>query len=113
MELKLNGSTHLYGIMGYPVAHSLSPAMHNAAFAALELNCAYVPFPVEDISSAMQGFRALGIKGVSVTIPHKQAVMPFLDRIDPVAKRIGAVNTLTITNGTISGYNTDWQGAGP
>ena len=107
----INGSTQLFGIMGSPVTHSLSPAMHNAAFAELGLNCTYVPFPVEDVASAMQGFRALGIKGVSVTIPHKQAVIPYLDSIDPVAKKIGAVNTLQIEGKTISGSNTDWQGA--
>ena len=109
--MTLNGATQLFGIMGNPVTHSLSPAMHNAAFAKLNLNCAYVPFPVENVQPAMNGFRALGVKGVSVTIPHKQAVIPFLDNIDPVAKRIGAVNTLKIDDQSISGYNTDWQGA--
>jgi shikimate dehydrogenase len=85
--------------------------MHNAAFTELGLNCVYVPFPVTDVSSAMLGFRALGVKGVSVTIPHKQAVIPYLDSIDPVAQKIGAVNTLRIENNRITGSNTDWQGA--
>jgi len=109
--MEFNGATQVYGIMGNPVAHSLSPAMHNAAFAELGINCIYVPFPVTDVSSAMQGFKALGIQGVSVTIPHKQAVIPYLDSIDPVAEKIGAVNTLQIENNRISGFNTDWQGA--
>nr|MBF0222912.1 shikimate dehydrogenase [Desulfobulbaceae bacterium] len=109
--MAINGATHIYGIMGNPVTHSLSPAMHNAAFAELGLNCAYVPFPVQDVASAMYGFKALNIKGVSVTIPHKQAVIPYLDTIDPVAKNIGAVNTLQIIDNRISGFNTDWQGA--
>lgn len=107
----INGSTELYGIMGWPVGHSLSPAIHNRAFRELELNKVYVPFPVEDVETALNGFRAINVSGVSVTIPHKQAVMSFLDTIDPVAARIGAVNTLVIKEGRIHGTNTDWQGA--
>jgi len=107
----VDGTTEIYGIMGFPVAHSLSPAMHNCAFADLSLNKIYVPFPVADVAAALQGFRALGVRGVSVTIPHKQAVLPFLDSIDPVAAAIGAVNTLIIKNGRIHGLNTDWLGA--
>lgn len=106
-----DGNTEVYGIMGWPVSHSLSPALHNRAFAELDLNKVYVPFPVEDVEAALAGFRATGIRGVSVTIPHKQAVIPFLDTLDPVAAKIGAVNTLVIKNGTIHGHNTDWQGA--
>ncbi|MDG4475106.1 shikimate dehydrogenase [Thiovibrio frasassiensis] len=109
--MAINGATELYGIMGNPVSHSLSPAMHNSAFAALGLNKAYLPFVVQDVAQAMTGFRALGIKGVSVTIPHKQAVMQYLDSIDPVAEKIGAVNTLLIDQGAIHGANTDWLGA--
>ena len=109
--MQIKGKTILHGIMDNPVSHSLSPAMHNSAFAALNLNCAYVPFPVEDVGAAMAGFRALGVRGVSVTIPHKQAVMAHLDVIDPVAEKIGAVNTLHIEGKTIKGLNTDWIGA--
>ncbi|MCB2184469.1 MAG: shikimate dehydrogenase [Desulfobulbaceae bacterium] len=109
--MKINGKTILHGIMGNPVSHSLSPAMHNSAFASLGLNCAYVPFPTADVQEAMAGFRALGVRGVSVTIPHKQAVIDFLDSIDPVAEKIGAVNTLLITDKKIKGLNTDWIGA--
>jgi len=109
--MRINGRTILHGIMGNPVSHSLSPAMHNSAFAALQLNAAYVPFPVSDVAAAMTGFRALGIRGVSVTIPHKQAVIALLDDIDPVAAKIGAVNTLDIQHGRIIGHNTDWLGA--
>jgi shikimate dehydrogenase len=97
--------------MGNPVSHSLSPAMHNAAFKACDLNNVYVAFDVEDVLRAMDGFRALGVCGVSVTIPHKQAVIPHLDAIDPVAEKIGAVNTLVIEDNHIHGYNTDWNGA--
>ena len=109
--MQIDGKTKLYGIMGNPVAHSLSPAMHNAAFQACGLNKAYVAFEVVDVPHAMDGFRALGIGGVSVTIPHKQAVIPLLDAIDPVARKIGAVNTLLVDGDHIKGYNTDWIGA--
>ncbi|MFZ5758533.1 MAG: shikimate dehydrogenase [Thermodesulfobacteriota bacterium] len=109
--MEINGRTVLHGIMGNPVSHSLSPVMHNSAFAAVGLNAVYVPFPVIDVAPALTGFRAIGVRGVSVTIPHKQAVIPLLDAIDPVAAKIGAVNTLLIDNNRIIGYNTDWLGA--
>ena len=109
--MKISGTTRVHGIMGNPVSHSLSPVMHNAAFAAIGENGVYVPFPVEDVAGAITGFKALGIRGVSVTIPHKQAVIGHLDEIDPVAERIGAVNTLVFFEGRVKGYNTDWLGA--
>ncbi|MEN8258811.1 MAG: shikimate dehydrogenase [Thermodesulfobacteriota bacterium] len=109
--MKINGATTVHGIMGNPVSHSLSPAMHNAAFAALGANGVYVPFPVEDVAGAMTGFKALGVRGISVTIPHKQAVIEYLDDIDPLAEKIGAVNTLVLNDGRVKGYNTDWLGA--
>jgi len=109
--MQLDGATKIYGIMGKPVSHSLSPAMHNAAFRAQGLNKVYVAFEVTDVARALDGFRAIGVGGVSVTIPHKQAVMPHLDAIDPVAQKIGAVNTLLIEDMHIRGYNTDWIGA--
>lgn len=109
--MTINGKTIIHGIMGKPVSHSLSPAMHNAAFKALGLNSVYLPFPVSDVRTAINGFRAIGVKGVSVTIPHKQAVMAELDIIDPVAADIGAVNTLVFNEGEITGLNTDWIGA--
>ena len=111
----IDGTTGLYGIMGNPVAHSLSPVMHNAAFAALGENKVYLPFQVEDVEAALVGLKALNIRGISVTIPHKQAVLPFLDRIDPIAQRIGAVNTIAIADECgkkiLCGSNTDWVGA--
>lgn len=107
----INGATELYGILGNPVRHSLSPAMHNAAFAALGLNKVYVPLGATDAGEALAAFRTLGVRGASVTIPHKEAVLPFLDSIDPVAVRIGAVNTLVLTGRSIHGMNTDWIGA--
>lgn len=110
--MQINGATELYGILGWPVRHSLSPAMHNAAFAALDMNRAYLPLPTTDVPVALAGLRALGVRGASVTIPHKQTVIAQCDRIDPVAAKIGAVNTLVIDEqGLISGHNTDWLGA--
>jgi shikimate dehydrogenase len=109
--ITINGRTEVYGIIGNPVSHSLSPAMHNRAFAALGLNKVYLPFEVREVADAMTGLRALGIRGASVTIPHKQAVIHHLDEIEPVAARIGAVNTLVIDGPRIKGYNTDWLGA--
>ncbi len=109
--MNISGTTRVHGIMGNPVSHSLSPAMHNAAFAATGENGVYVPFPVEDVAGAMVGFKALGVRGISVTIPHKQAVIAHLDDLDPVAEKIGAVNTLVLSAGRLKGYNTDWLGA--
>ena len=109
--MQLNGATRTYCIIGSQVTHSLSPAIHNAAFRACGLNKVYVAFNVQDVPRAMDGLRALGICGVSVTIPHKQAVIPHLDAIDPVAQKIGAVNTLHIDGMHIHGYNTDWIGS--
>ncbi len=109
--MSIKGTTLVHGIMGNPVAHSMSPAMHNVAFAECGLDGVYVPFPVTDVEGAMAGFLALGVRGVSVTIPHKKAVIPFVDELDPVAARIGAVNTLVNDAGRLLGYNTDWIGA--
>jgi len=112
---EIDGNTEVYGIVGNPVGHSLSPLMHNAAFAALGENRVYVGFQVEDIADAVKGIRALNIRGVSVTIPHKESIIPCLDAVDPVALRIGAVNTVNVVGqgGTrlLCGSNTDWVGA--
>lgn len=109
--MPINGVTELYGILGNPVGHSLSPAMHNAAFRHLGLNKVYLPLPSADPAAALIGLQALGFKGVSVTIPHKQAVIPLLSSIHPLAAKIGAVNTLCFTDDGIHGSNTDWLGA--
>lgn len=111
----IDGKTALYGIVGHPVCHSLSPVMHNAAFAELGENRVYVPFPALDVRAAVEGIKALGVQGVSVTIPHKEAVIPLLDEIEEVARQIGAVNTIMVREdrGTkrLCGSNTDWLGA--
>jgi shikimate dehydrogenase len=107
----IDGTTQVFGILGRPVAHSLSPAMHNAAFREVGLNAVYVAFPVADLAQAVAGLRGLQIPGVSVTIPLKEDIIPLLDEIDPQAEKIGAVNTVVNREGHLTGYNTDWRGA--
>ncbi|WP_378956349.1 shikimate dehydrogenase [Pelosinus sp. sgz500959] len=108
----ITGKTKTLGILGCPVGHSLSPLMHNAAFAALTLDYIYVPLPVEPdhLGQAIAGLKAMGFVGMNVTIPHKVTVMPYLDEIHPSAQLTGAVNTIVIKNGKCIGYNTDGQG---
>ena len=107
----IDGATRVYGLLGRPVVHSLSPAMHNAAFREVGLNAVYVAFPVTDLASAVAGLRGLQIPGVSVTIPFKEEIIPLLDELDPQAARIGAVNTVVNRDGRLTGHNTDWLGA--
>jgi shikimate dehydrogenase len=113
----IDGHTQLVGLIGWPVEHSMSPAMHNAAFAALGLNWRYVPLPVAPgcVEAAVRGLSALGFRGANVTVPHKQAVMPALDMLADDAQALGAVNTVVVDrdeNGgaRLSGYNTDAAG---
>jgi shikimate dehydrogenase len=107
-----SGTTQVCGIIGDPIGHSLSPEMQNAAFGAEGLNFIYLPFRVkkEDLGDAISGIRALNIRGLNVTIPHKVHVIPFLDEIDILAEKIGAVNTIVNEKGIIKGYNTDASG---
>jgi len=109
----ITAKTTLVGLIGWPISHSVSPVMHNAAFADLRLNWRYVPLPVhpERVAEAVAGVRALGLRGVNVTVPHKQAVMPHLDRWSPAAAAIGAVNTIIVgEDGELLGDNTDAAG---
>ena len=109
----INGRTRLVGVIGWPVSHSLSPRMHNAAFAALGLNWVYVPLPVapEQVEAAVRGLAALGFGGANVTVPHKAAVAPFMDELTPTAAAIGAVNTIVVRpDGTLFGDSTDGAG---
>lgn len=101
----------MYAVIGDPVAHSLSPAMHNRALAACGLPGVYVGFHVTDLAAAVAGIRALGIRGVSVTLPHKVAVMRLLDEIDETARAVGAVNTIVNRSGVLKGSNSDGLGA--
>jgi len=102
----------VYGIIGDPVNHSLSPIMHNLAFREKNIKAVYGAFRVSspDLAKAVEGIRALNIKGVSVTIPHKEKVMEYLEKIDETAYKIGAVNTIVNENGVLKGCNTDWIG---
>ncbi|HET7058430.1 MAG TPA: shikimate dehydrogenase [Nitrospiraceae bacterium] len=110
--IDINAHTQLCGVLGNPVEHSLSPAIHNAAFQKLGLNYVYLAFRVEDLDGAIRGLRALGnVRGFSVTIPHKVAVVPFLDEVEPTARHIGSVNTIVVENEKLLGYNTDGSGA--
>ncbi len=108
----VSGKTKITGIFGYPVEHSLSPLMHNAAFSALRLDMCYVAFKVspQDLSDAIKAIRALNILGVNITVPHKENVIPLLDKIDQEASFIGAVNTIVNSDGKLKGYNTDGKG---
>ncbi len=112
MISKISASTQICGLIGDPVEHSLSPAMHNAAFKKTGLNFVYLPFKVtaKNLPGAITGLRSLNFRGLNVTIPHKVAVIPLLDELDPAAKRIGAINTIVNDNGHLKGYNTDAAG---
>ncbi|MFC1936990.1 shikimate dehydrogenase [Chloroflexota bacterium] len=107
-----SGITRVCGVIGDPIGHSASPPMHNAAFKALTLDYYYVAFQVkkEALGKAVQGMRAFNLRGLNVTIPHKVAIIPFLDKLDPLAERIGAVNTVMNDDGVLTGYNTDAEG---
>jgi shikimate dehydrogenase len=100
-----------FAVFGNPVGHSLSPIMHTAAFAATAFNGVYVAVPVQEIRPAVAGLRALGFRGASITLPHKESVMACLDAVEETARRIKAVNTIVNANGRLQGYNTDCSGA--
>lgn len=109
--MNIDAKTKLCLLIGDPVEHSMSPAIHNGAFRKLGLNYVYLAFQVKDPKAAVQGLRGLGVRGASVTIPHKVAVMPYLDEIDDVAKWIGSLNTIVNDDGVLRGYNSDASGA--
>jgi shikimate dehydrogenase len=108
----ITGKAKLLGVIGYPIEHSLSPIMHNAALAEMGADLVYLPFAIapENLEQAIQGFAAIGIQGFSITIPHKQTIMPLLSEISDVAEAIGAVNTVWRTEEGWSGTNTDAEG---
>ncbi len=108
----LSGASLVYGVLGHPIAQSLSPAMLNAAFRALGLDAVYVPFPVApaDLPAAVTGLVAAGVRGFNVTVPHKSAILPLLHEILPEARAIGAVNTVAVERGRLRGTNTDAAG---
>lgn len=110
--MNITGKTQICALIGDPVEHTMSPAMHNTAFEKLKLDYVYIPFRVkpDQLVDAIAGLRALNVKGFNVTIPHKVAVIPLLDELDPLAEKIGAVNTVVNKDGKLSGYNTDAEG---
>jgi len=110
--MKIVGDTKIFGVIGYPITHSLSPAMHNAAFKHMNIDAAYVAIEVKpgSLKEAIGAVRTLGISGINVTIPHKENVRKFLHNVDRQAKLIGAVNTIVNKNGSLYGYNTDCYG---
>ena len=107
----INAETQLYGIIGNPVRKSLSPVIHNSAFGRMGVNAAYLAFEVGDITDALDAIRGLGIRGVSITIPFKTSVIPFLDELDALSAKIGSVNTIVNRAGKLIGHNTDHFGA--
>ncbi len=112
MSTTIDGQTKLVGVMGWPVEHSLSPQMHNAAFAALGYNCCYVPLavPPDDLPRAVAGLRALGFVGSNVTVPHKQGVWACVDEVSEEAQAVSAVNTLIRRDDRWVGGNSDIGG---
>lgn len=109
--MRIDGRSRVCAVIGSPVEHSLSPVLHNAAFREKGLNICYVAFRVHDLAAAMAGVRGLNILGLSVTIPHKVAVLEYLDEIEETAGRIGSVNTVLHRDGRLIGYNSDGMGA--
>ncbi len=112
MASGISGCTKICGIFGYPVGHTFSPAMHNAAFAAAGLDYVYAPFTVapHSLAAAVEAIRALDLVGVNLTVPHKEAVLPLLDGLSYEAVRVGAVNTIINREGYLYGENTDGKG---
>ena len=104
---RIGPATALYGVVANPVAHSMSPAVHNAAFAHLGMDAVYLPFKVTKPGGFLQGYQQFDLRGLSVTIPHKEAMLPLMDEADDLTVRIGALNTVCIRNGRRCGYNTD------
>ena len=112
MSKIIAGKTKIYGLLGDPVKHSFSPLMHNAAFKDLKIDACYAAFKVktDHIEKALNGIRVLNISGINVTVPHKSSVISYLDEVTPLAKKIGAVNTVLNKNGYLTGTNTDISG---
>jgi shikimate dehydrogenase len=102
----------LFAVLGYPIGHSMSPIMLNDVLSYYEIDAHYHPFKVspEELETAIRGLKVIGISGFNVTIPHKSAIIPFLDGVDDLALSIGAVNTVVNDNGKLIGYNTDGYG---
>ena len=111
--LWISSNTKVFGVIGDPIEHSLSPAMHNAAFRSFGMNCVYLAFRVKrgELEEAVKGMRCLGIAGFNVTMPHKVDIVKYLEGLDPIAEEIGSVNTVMNVGGRLIGFNTDGEGA--
>ncbi len=110
--MKIDAQTQVFGIIGNPLSHTFSPAMHNAGFAARKTNAVYLAFPIKNLIQLKYSMKQWNIRGLSVTIPYKIAIRRLLDRIDPLALQIGSVNTILWgKTGLLEGYNTDGPGA--
>ncbi|MFH1976196.1 MAG: shikimate dehydrogenase [Pseudomonadota bacterium] len=110
-KMTFDSNTSVYAVFGDPVSHTLSPSMHNRAFQFTGYNGVYLAFGVKNIKNALVSLRTLGIKGASITIPHKIEAMKYLDEVDSIALKIGAVNTIINNDGFLKGYNSDGLGA--
>src|ERR1051325_2768226 len=111
--MKIDGKTRVVGVFGDPIEHTASPAMHNAAFQSLGMNWCYLPFNVNpvDLDSALRGIREMNFVGVNLTVPHKIFAMNLVDEVDPLAGKLGAVNTVVVTRDRkLVGHNTDGHG---
>lgn len=110
--MNINADTLILGVIGSPIRHSLSPQLHNAVFSRLGLNAVYLPFAIEDVQleKALFGMQNLGFRGINVTIPHKENVVPYMDELSAEAKDCGAVNVIQFHKGKMIGHNTDGQG---
>lgn len=110
--MQITGKTKIAGLFGYPVSHTLSPRMHNSAFNKLHLDAVYLPFSVHpsELKNAVMSIRTFGFLGINITVPHKQTVMKYLDKITDSAKLIGAVNTIVVDGKKLIGHNTDGMG---
>jgi shikimate dehydrogenase len=108
----IDGTTRIVAVIGDPIEHTLSPPMHNAAFESLGMNWTYVAFHVkhDDVGATVESIRALNMAGINITVPHKQAVIPFLDQLTSEARAVGAVNTIINRDGHLIGDNTDIHG---
>src|SRR6056297_1108361 len=110
--MMINTKTKLLGLLGNPLEHSFSPIMHNKAYEKNNLNYLYLPLEIEEdnIKDVLKGIKHMNFIGLNVTIPYKLKIMEFLDEIDPLAKKIGSVNTVKISDGKLKGFNTDGTG---
>jgi shikimate dehydrogenase len=111
-KLRISGTTRIAGVVGYPIAHTLSPVMQNAAFASARIDAVYLPFSIrpEALKAFLRTMADIGALGLNVTIPHKPQALEYMDEVSPEARRIGAVNTVVIRDGKLIGHNTDGYG---